>query len=420
MNSTQVGRIRLGIGATLLVAASATCAFAAIEAGQVVKFTRAVVNLESFDGALQEDAPTSVRRAPPKSSKLWFGEIFRQLPADGPTSREHNVPFAVSMDGNVVVRVWSDANMNGDLDDDPAPVLYGVPGEPASRSFLTTLRWSARWAGRSLPIERVVRVIVRAAAAEGDAPDYRIQDVFGMMGNVSVAGTSRRAILFDANHDGRYTRGHGDGAFFDLDGDSKFTIDTLSPDFGPFAIPFSMQGRLVTVDSVAVDGSLITVRDIGVAPTAGSVTPGRAAPDFSFVDTEGRLQRLSAHRGRTTVIYFWASWCASCRGQAVRLRDWMAKPGHDSCDMLGICCDTDREAALHFRHEYGLTWPTSFSGGYTSEDPVARLYREATVGVFYVVGPDGRLIDRVLDVDDVQAGLDKMSQHQGSTSVEAR
>ena len=415
--------IRIGCGSILLALAAA--AAVAGSASRRVDFKRSVVNLESFSGSLQPVPPASVRRAPPtkvptEPPALLFGEIFRQLANDPPTSREHNVPFAVLLEKGVVVRAWADANLNGNLLDDPAPSLSAYPGEPDSRSFLTTLRWTTRFEGRARAIERLVRVVIAAPDAEGVAPDYRIQDVYGMLGQVEVEGASRRALLFDGNQDGLFTRGRGDGMLFDLDDDRHFVVDPMAPDFGPFAIPFTVLGRSLAVDSVSWDGSRVTLSDRGAAPAPEAPARGRPAPDFSFVDLEGRLQRLSAHRGRPTVVYFWASWCASCRGQALELRDLLARPGGAKWDLLGICGDTDRAAALRFRAEYGATWPTSFSGGFTVEDPIARLYHEAVVGVFYVIGPDGVLVDKVLEVEHLRAALDKLSETAGEVSPGGR
>ncbi|TMQ70184.1 MAG: TlpA family protein disulfide reductase [Candidatus Eisenbacteria bacterium] len=371
-------------------------------------FRRSVVNLESYSGSLQPEAPPAVHRGLPKDSTIWYGEIFRQLPSDVPTSREHAVPFAVRMQAGVAQRAWVDANLNGDLTDDEPPPLSRYPGDPGARSFLTALRWAASVDGGTLPIEREVRVVIDPAASPDIASDYRIQDVFGMLGTVEIEGATHRALLFDANHDGIYTRGHGDGVFFDLDDDHHFEIDPMAVDFGPFAMPFSILHRSMVVDSVSSDGSRVVVRDVGPAPSSRAPARGRMAPDFTFVDLDGKLQRLSAHRGRPTVVYFWASWCANCRGQALELRAMYERSGPRGWDLLGIDCDTDRAEALRFRDQFGETWPTSVTGLYMTENPVTRLYHEDLVGIFYVVGSDGILADKVSDVDALKAALDKL------------
>jgi thiol-disulfide isomerase/thioredoxin len=374
-------------------------------------FQRSVVNLESYSGSLQPEAPPSIHHGAPADSTVWFGEIFRQLPGDVPTSRKHAVPFAVRLEAGVATRAWADANLDGELTDDDAPVLSVYPGEPGTRSFLIPLKWSVRVEGRDISIERLVRIVIDPPTDSDRASGYRIQDVYGMLGRVEIEGAARRAVLFDANHDGLFTRGHGDGVFIDLDGDKQFVIDPMAMDFGPFAIPFTILGRAMAVDSVTWDGSRLLVRDMGPAAPQRAPARGLPAPDFSFVDMEGHLQRLSAHRGRTTVVYFWASWCANCRGIALELRGVLERPGRKDWDILGINLDTERADALRFRHEFGETFPSSFAGGYTSENPVARLYQEAMVGVFYVVGPDGVLADKVTNVDDLKAALAKLSSN---------
>jgi thiol-disulfide isomerase/thioredoxin len=373
-----------------------------------VSFHREVVNLENYAGHLVRVPPDEVRHAPPVQGDVWYGEIFRQLPGDDITSREHNVPFAVQFEGSSVVRVWCDANFNGDLSDDPAPTLSLFPGEPPARSFLAPLRWNARSRGRNIPIDQLVRVVVEQPESTEALHLYRTQNVYGMLGTVNVEGAPRSVLLYDSNGDGLYSKGTSDGVFFDLDDDRHFTIDVMAPDYGPFAIPFSVSHSNFAVDSVDIEGKAITLRYLGASAEAQAPTPGLPAPEFALTDSKGRPVRLSSERGRVAIVYFWASWCASCRGQADALRALYERYDRSQLEILGVCYDTDRGAMERFLSEYRHTWPTSFTGGQPAQDPVGRLYREAGAGVFYIVAPDGRLTAREFQVGEVESQLAKL------------
>jgi cytochrome c biogenesis protein CcmG/thiol:disulfide interchange protein DsbE len=52
---------------------------------------------------------------------------------------------------------------------------------------------------------------------------------------------------------------------------------------------------------------------------------GKLAPDLVFHDTAGKSFKLSAFRGNTVLLNFWASWCGPCMEEMPSLRRLEAK-----------------------------------------------------------------------------------------------
>jgi thiol-disulfide isomerase/thioredoxin len=251
----------------------------------------------------------------------------------------------------------------------------------------------------------LVRVVVESPESMEGEHRYRTQNVHGMLGNVTLDGETRLALLYDANGDGLYRRANSDGIFFDLNNDRHFVIDVMARDFGPFAIPFSIDDNSYSVESVDIEGKAVALRSLGPSAEQPAPTAGLPAPDFKYTDVLGRPVSLSGLRGRVVVVYFWSTLCGGCRRHADALAVLYRRYDRSQLEILGVSNDADREAMARFRTEHKHTWPTSFTGGFPAEDPVGRLYRETGSGVFYIVAPDGRLLSKHYEVEEVEASL---------------
>lgn len=124
----------------------------------------------------------------------------------------------------------------------------------------------------------------------------------------------------------------------------------------------------------------ISVADYRAKPIRDS----RPAPDFTMPDLDsGEPISLTAFRGKVVVLNVWASWCLPCREEAPALQAAWEAYRNRGVQILGSNYQDDRDAALGFVREFGITYPSVF-------DPSGRL----AVDYAYVGLPSTFVIDR--------------------------
>ncbi len=65
---------------------------------------------------------------------------------------------------------------------------------------------------------------------------------------------------------------------------------------------------------------LLMILGVGLIQSQqGQVGRGEIAPDFELISFSGETYQLSDYRGSVIVVNFWASWCESCKPEAVDL-----------------------------------------------------------------------------------------------------
>jgi thiol-disulfide isomerase/thioredoxin len=335
---------------------------------------------------------------------------MRRLPEDPISEARHYVPFVFEYLEGRPHRAWCDLNLNGDLSDDPEPTLFDYPGHAGAKCFLADLAWTARRGTQDYRIAWKVRVVGEPISDLGQRPVYRVQRVLVPMGEIVLDGTPHRAFLFDGNGDGLYTKDRLDGVFVDLDDDRHFEVDPLSPEFGPFRIAFQWDKHICAIDSVAASGDEVLLRQVGMSDPPVFARVGEPAPAFVLHGVDGQAIDLGELRGRLVILYFWASWCGACKKEAAQVADLYQRFSRRDLEILGVSYDSDRGALQAFRREHGETWPTSFTGGLPSEDPVGRLYQEHGAGVFYLIDRRGRLRGVYYDAKTVSESIARLAK----------
>jgi len=119
------------------------------------------------------------------------------------------------------------------------------------------------------------------------------------------------------------------------------------------------------------------------------------APDFTFLDADGKELSLEDFRGKIVVLNLWATWCAPCRREMPSLDRLEAALGGD--DLAVVPVSQDRGESLDkieaFYAEIGLEHLPVY------RDPragVSRTLRAPGLPTTVVFDREGREVGRVL------------------------
>ena len=116
-------------------------------------------------------------------------------------------------------------------------------------------------------------------------------------------------------------------------------------------------------------------------------------PDFSLVDAEGSLQRLSTVRGRVVLVNFWATWCPPCLAEMPSLEALYQTYRDRGLKVLAVSSDTQgAQIVLPFVTQNHLSFPVLLD----PSGEVTRLYGVASLPTTYVLDREGRLVTVVV------------------------
>jgi len=139
--------------------------------------------------------------------------------------------------------------------------------------------------------------------------------------------------------------------------------------------------------------ALLLAGGVAAAGQALVPVPGAVpAPDFELPDTDGKTHRLSAYRGKTVIVNFWATWCPPCREEIPSMnRAWQQLRDEDVI-MLAVNLGEDEDTIFVFTADYPADFPLLLDrdGAVVEQWPVKGL------PTTYVIAPDGSIAYRAI------------------------
>lgn len=128
---------------------------------------------------------------------------------------------------------------------------------------------------------------------------------------------------------------------------------------------------------------------------------GEPAPDFDLELLSGERVTLASYSGRMLLVDFWATWCPPCVKEVPELNAFQA--GEDDVAVLAIAIDPTEHGRLEdWASEHGVQYAIALGNV-----EVAQLYGAFQFPYHLLIGPDGRIVERLMpgyhDRDELRA-----------------
>ena len=122
---------------------------------------------------------------------------------------------------------------------------------------------------------------------------------------------------------------------------------------------------------------------------------GQEAPELAGDDLDGKPLKLTDHRGKVTVVVFWASWCGPCMKDVPHEKKLVERLKDKPFAFVGVNGDDDPAAGKAAAEKTGMTWRSLKGYADGPGGPLARAWNVPHWPRVFVL--DGKGVIRFID-----------------------
>jgi len=134
--------------------------------------------------------------------------------------------------------------------------------------------------------------------------------------------------------------------------------------------------------------------------------PGNSYTNIVAKDPDGNTIELANYvgKGKYVLLDFWASWCPDCRKEMPALVELYAANKDKNFEIVGYSLDKDNEAWKKGIEKLNMTWVQMSDCDFWNSQG-AKLYAVQFIPQTVLIDPDGKIIERALDMDALKEKL---------------